>query len=247
MSNWATYTWTGSKQQPAAAPATIPNYFGRTPEAADVLKPVSLARVPGADEAIYNSFTNLSNNRTQSQADTNAYRNAITQTNPAIGGWNAQEVQDLTNVFSPSGYEAQFGQIRADRANAMRRMDSSIFADTIRALGLNRAGSGGVSGAGLGSYLARLASSQAGKLRASEAYDASTQSRADLAALLAARTGAQGRRQALTDSMLTRLLNPSAAEATSLGSYNTGLNQALQLALANLVSAYGLNSSAAQA
>ncbi len=246
MSNWATYTWTGQKAK-AAAPATIPNYFGRTPEAADVLKPVSLAKVPGADESIYNSFSALNSNRDRSSADTALYRDAITASNPDVGGWFDQEVQDIGNIYSPNGYEAQLGQIRADRSGALRTLNNSIYGDTVRALGLNRLGSGGTSGTGLGSYLARLASAQSGKLRANEAYNSANQSRTDLAALMAARTGSQGRRQTLTDSMLARLLNPAAAESTALGSYNTGLSQALQMALANLVSAYGLNSSAAQA
>lgn len=239
---WANFTWGGTQQQKAP---TLPDFFGRTPAATEVLKPVSLAKVPGADPYISNAFSDAGANRTRNLSDLAAFRAALTGTMPQTAGWADQEIGDLGNVYSPNGYEAMIGASRANRAGALRNLNSELFTDTIRALGLDRVGSGGASGAGLGSYLMRGAQAQAGKLRAGEAYDAAAQERADIAALMAARQGGYGRRQSINDSALQRMLLASQAENSGTGNYNALINQALQQALANLTQGFGLNASAA--
>lgn len=229
--------WTPPKVTPES---TTPqqDFFGRTPQAAAVLNPVSLPKVPGADQGLYDAFQRVNALGTNQQADLSAYRTAVAGSQPQTAGWAAQEQADISNLFSPNGYEAMFGGIRNARANAFSNLTSSILGDTRRALNLGATGRGAT---GLGSYLLRGAQAQAGKLRANEAVDASTQARADLAALLAGRTAAQGRRTALQDATLSRTLNPAQAESTALGQWLGNQGTSLQQALANLTQAFGLN------
>ena len=70
--------------------------------------------------------------------------------------------------------------------------------------------------------------------------DDATQARADLAALMSARTGSIGRRQSVTDALLSRLLAPADKEMGAQSGLNAQLQSALNAALANLVSAYGM-------
>lgn len=231
--------WTPPKVAPET---TTPqqDFFGRTPQAAEVLNPVSLPKVPGADTGLFEAFQRVNALGKAQTGDLGAYRTGVAATQPQVKDWTTQEQADISNLFSPNGYEALFGGIRNARATAFSRLSDSILGDTRRALNLGAAGRGGVSGTGLGSYLLRGAQSQAGRLRANEAVDSATQQRADLAALLAARTAAQGRRAAMTDTNLSRTLTPAQAESTALGQWLGVSGTALQQALANLTQAFGI-------
>lgn len=232
--------WSPPKVTPAPQTTPQQDFFGRTPQAAAVLNPVSLPKVPGADASLYQSFQNLGAFGDRQKSDLEGYRNAFNATAPSVGSWLGQEQADISNLYGPNGYEAQFGAIRNARSNAFGNLTNAILGDTRRTLNLGAAGRGGVAGSGLGSYLFQNAASQAGRLRANEAVDAATQQRADLAALLAGRTAMQGRRTALQDSVLGRMLNPTQAESTGLSQYLGNQGSALQQALANLVQAFGL-------
>lgn len=215
-------------------------FFGRTPDATEVLRPINLPRVPGADPAIYQQFVDAEAMRQRLFGDVNAYRNALNQSLPRTAGFTAQEQQDISNIFSPGGYESQFAGIRDRRAASLSDLNNVILNDMRRQLGIDAVGRGGVSGAGLGSYLSTQAASEAGRLRAAEAYDRAAQERADLAALMAGRAASIGRRSALEDTNLARLMNPAAMEGQAASLYNTAFANALQNALANIIAAYGI-------
>jgi hypothetical protein len=151
--------------------------------------------------------------------------------------WLSQETADISNVFSPGGYESMLAGIRGRRAQGMAGLSDTILGDLRRTLNLSAVGRGT---SGLGSYLTRTASNAASRLRSQEIADAATQERSDLGALMAARAASQGRRQTLTDSWISRLLQPAQAESASLTQYQSALANALQQALANSEIAYGM-------
>lgn len=240
----ATYSWaTFQRARPnptKRALSPVEDYFGRTPAAAESLRPISLPKVPGADPLIYDSF-----NRTQGLGktlfgDAKAYRETVGGTQPLTSDFTREELADISRVYDPAGYESSLAQIRGRRENAMRNLSGTILEDMRRTLGLNRVGSGGTAGTGLGSYLTRAAGSEAARVRAGEAVDSAAQARADLAAIMAARQASQGRRQQLLDANLQRILLPTQTDTEVLGRYNAQLAQALQQALANSTYAWGM-------
>lgn len=155
-----------------------------------------------------------------------------------VGQYAAGDIAELDRIFGPTGYESDLGNIRRTRQAAMANLNDTLLGDLKRALSLNSRG--GTAGTGLGSYLSRQAASEAGKIRAQAAVDDATQARADLAALMSARTGSIGRRQSVTDALLSRLLAPADKEMGAQSGLNAQLQAALNAALANLVSAYGM-------
>lgn len=242
-----TYAWqaVAPKKTPTASTTaqptnTVPDYFGRTPDATEYLRPVSLPKVPGADAAIYDSFSQAQNLAKNLWGDAANYRTAVAGSNPAVTDYANQEIADIGKLYDPNGYEALLAGIRARRKNAVSGMTNTMLQDLRRVLNLDAVGRGGVSGTGLGSYLTSRAASEVGRLRAAEEYDAAAQERADLAQLMAGRTASQGRRQALTDTLLQRLTAPGMVEASATTAAQQALNQALQEALMNSTYAYGL-------
>jgi len=217
---------------------TIPDYFGRTPQATDVLRPINLPKIPGADPFIWQQFQDAAALRDRLSGDVADFRNLIGTTQPAVADFSRQEISDVDRLFNPTGYEAELAGIRGRRAKAMAGLDDTILADLRRALNLQARG--GTAGTGLGSYLSRQAAAEAARIRAAEPYDAAAQERADLAALMAARQGAIGKRQAITDSLLARLLSPTEKDIASQSASASALQQAINSALANLVQAWGL-------
>src|SRR4030095_11284269 len=222
-----------------ARQTALPNFFGRTPEAADVLLPINFAKVPGADPFIQSQFGGAAALQNALAQDTARYRAGIEATQPRVGEFATQELGDLGNLFSPGGYEARLANIPANRARAMANLTNTLFGDIRRQSGLDTAMGGGVSGAGLGSYLLSRAGSTAGKLRTQEAYDAAAQERADVMDLLGARTAAQGKRQLLTDAVLARLFQPADKEIAAQAAHHTALQAAMNNALANAIQAFG--------
>ena len=217
---------------------SLPDFFGRTPDAASAFGQVSLAKVPGADSAIEDSFKRVGALGQQQALDYGALHKAWESNTPAVLKWNNQEVADMENLYNPMGYEAQFAAVRGRRASALSGLREGILGDLSRTLKLSAPGRGA---SGLGSWMARLAASQSARTRAAEAADMATQERNDLASILTARQAGQGRRQALLDSSYSRMLQPLQWETSGLGDYQTRLNSALQAALANLTSAYGIS------
>ncbi len=228
-------TWNSLAQPVYRSAQPAPDFFNRTQNSG--VRQLSLAKVPGADPAILSSFNDASRLRGSMASDLSRYRGALSGTQPQASAYLGQELGDLSRLFSPDGYEADLAGIRGRRASALSNLDDQILGGFRRTLSSRAVGSGNT---GLGSYLSRLAMSEAGKLRTQEAYDAAGQERADLASLMAGRNVGYGRRTGLLDANLARLLMPMQQEQAALGSYNTNLGSALQLALQNLVSAYGL-------
>lgn len=210
-----------------------PDFFGRSKTGA--VRQLSLPKVPGADPAILGSFVDSAANRGRARADLSGFRRAYGSTQHMVQDFANQDIGEIERYFSPGGYESDLAGIRARRASALSALDDQILRSMRRTLDSRAIGSGTP---GMSSYLARIAASEAGRLRTNEAYDAAGQERSDLAALMAARGGSAGRRQSILDSALARLLVPGQQEATSLGATNTNLSNVLQMALANLVSAY---------
>lgn len=216
---------------------SLPNFFGRTPDAATVFGQVSLAKVPGADTAIEDSFRRVGALGQQQALDYAALRKSWEANQPQTLKWNNEELADIGNLYNPMGYEAQLAAVRGRRAAALGQMRQGIMGDLSRTLKLSAPGRGAT---GLGSWMARLAASQSARTQAAEAADMATQERTDLGAILAARQAASGRRQSLLDSSYARALQPLTFETSGLGDYQSRLGTALQQALANLTSAYGI-------
>jgi len=228
-------TWNSLAQPVYRSAQPAPDFFGRTPNTG--VRQLSLAKVPGADPAIRSSFDEASRLRASAGRDVANYRNAFAGSLPQTSGYLNQELGDLSRLFSPGGYEADLAGIRDRRATALGNLDDQILGGFRRTLSSRAVGSGNT---GMGSYLSRLAMAEAGKLRTQEAYDAAGQERADLASLMAGRSAGYGRRTGMIDSNLARLLMPQQQEQAALGNYNSNLGSALQLALQNLISAYGI-------
>ena len=228
-------TWNSLAQPVYGGPRPAPDFFGRTANTG--VRQLSLAKVPGADPAIRTSFDDASRLRSVLGNDTARYRNAVSGTMPRTMSYADQDIGDIDRYFNPGGYAADLAGIRDRRAGALTNLNDQILGGLKRTLSSRAVGAGNT---GMGSYLSRLAMSEAGKLRTQEAYDAAGQERADLATLMAGRNAGYGRRAGILDSSLARLLMPAQQEQNMLGNYNSNLGSALQLALQNLISAYGL-------
>lgn len=230
---------TGTKQSAYAIDPTTADFFGRTPGAIEAFNPVSLPKVPGADAYIKGAFDDLTKLRTSMQSDLGKYRSAWEGAQPVQEGYAKSDIAELDKILNPLGYEAQLGQIRRDRQAAMAGLNDAILGDLKRVLGLNARG--GTAGTGLGSYLTRQAASQAGRIRADAAVDDAAQARADLAGLMTARAGTAGKRQTITDALLSRLLAPAEKDMAAQSGYSAALQQALNAALANLTQGFAMN------
>ena len=220
---------------PKAKPA--PDFFGRTPEAADVLNPVSLPKIPGADPQIKGLFEQAQAAYQRSQEDLNKYRSMFGSLQPKLGQWNAQESNAIGSWYDPSGVQSQMASIRGRQQAAQGNLSQQLLLDLHRALGLGSVGRGPQ---GLGSYLTRMAAAEAGKIRNAEAVNMAGAERSDLAALLALQAQGLGRRQAGEMSILQGNLAPITAENAVSTNYSALLQQALNAALANLNQSFGL-------
>ncbi len=235
----ATATTAATLRPTTVAPAmTTQDFFGRTPNAVQYINPISLPKVPGADPLIMQAFSDYGTLRGNTQGDLSKFRAGVEGSQGQVGQYAAGDIAELDRIFGPTGYESDLGNIRRTRQAAMANLNDTLLGDLKRALSLNSRG--GTAGTGLGSYLSRQAASEAGKIRAQAAVDDATQARADLAALMSARTGSIGRRQSVTDALLSRLLAPADKEMGAQSGLNAQLQSALNAALANLVSAYGM-------
>jgi len=210
-----------------------PDFFGRTPEAAEVFKPISLPKIPGFDPILQSSALEVEGANKRFGDDSARYRSALLAADPEINRFSDQEIGDIDSIFSPAGYEAQMAGIRARRRRAIEGLQSTLFGDLRKSLGLNAIGTGGVAGAGMGSYLMNKAADTSGRLRAQAVADDAEQERQDLAALLALRTGQQGRRALLSDAVASRAIQPTQVEGTILNQTLANRLAALQAALAN--------------
>ena len=218
-----------------------PDFFGRTPEAAEVFKPISLPKIPGFDPILQGNAQEIEDLNKRFAGDAAKYRSALEASTPDINRFTDQEVGDIDSIFSPAGYEAQMAGIRARRRRAIEGVQNTLFGDLRKSLGLNAIGTGGVAGAGMGSYLMNKAADTAGRLRTQAYADDAEQERADLAALLALRTGQQGKRSLLTDAEASRFMQPTGVEGTILSQSVQNRLAALQAALANTQLDYAVN------
>lgn len=227
-------TWNPLARPVYARPAQEqPDFFGRT--RTNAVRQLSLPKVPGADPMIRSSFSDAENLRRVLGRDLAGYRNAFAGTQPMASRFASEDVGEIGRYFAPGGYESELAGIRDRRSDALGGLNDRILGDLRRTMDSRAVATGNT---GLGSYLSRMAASEAGRLRTQEAYDRAQQERSDLAALMAGRSAGIGRRQGVLDQSLARLLMPSQAEQAGVGAYNTNLANALQLALNNLVSAY---------
>ena len=222
---------------PALNPRT-PDFFGGVPAATETLNPVSLPKIPGAQGYIQELFPQATETRTRVQGDIQKYREMFGLGQPARTKALDQNTEFLNSVYSPSGVQAQLGSIRNRQAAAGQNLAQQMLGDLYRAMGLGSVGRGAQ---GLGSYLGRLAASEAGKIRTQEAAAAADRERADIGALLQMQMQGLGRVQALQDANLAGYLLPMQAEQTAQTGYANLLQQALQQALANQAFAYGIN------
>ena len=234
-------TWLNPVKKTTAATTAATqtqDFFGRTPNAVQYINPISLAKVPGADPLIMQAFSDYGTLRGNTQGDLSKFRSGVEGSQDQVGQYAAGDIAELDRIFGATGYESDLAGIRRTRTSAMDKLNDTLLGDLKRALSLNSRG--GTAGTGLGSYLTRQAASEAGKIRANAAVDDATQARADLAALMSARTGSLGKRQSVTDALLARLLGPADKEMGASSGLNSQLQSVLNQALANLVSAYGM-------
>ena len=215
----------------------IPDFFGttKTPD----LAVARLARIPGADPAIYQQFVDAMGLRDTLQQGTKEYADGIRASQPEADRVAGQDIAELDNLDSPTGYQAALQGTRDRRTKALADLNNILFGDMRRGLGIGRVGGGG--SAGLSSTLARIAASEAGKIRATAAADTANQERTDLAALISARQGALGKRTAVLDQNLQRALLPGEAEAKAGATFSDALSKALLNILQNSFSGVGAN------
>lgn len=237
----ATWSVPGAPAAPTLASGAVPspNFFGRTPEAAAVINPINLPRIPGADPLIQGQFGDSETLRKLLSADANTYREAISGLTPAVMEQTEQQLSALNQLYNGQ-FSNQLAAIRARRAQALSGLQDQLFADLRRGLSLGVTGGQGVAGAGLSSYLTNVAARESGRLRAAEAYDAAEAERTDAGAVLAAQMAALGRPQQLTDATAARLLLPAQFDVTANAAVQSAVERALQQALANTLSAYGM-------
>lgn len=238
MASWLPAPKKVNPIKPATATMPVQDFFGRTPQAVEMINPISLAKVPGADPMILQAFQDYDALRSRVGGDLSKFRAGVEGSQDQVGKYAAGDIAELDRIFGATGYESDLAGIRRTRTSAMDKLNDTLLGDLRRALSLNSRG--GTAGTGLGSYLTRQAASEAGKIRANAAVDDATQARADLAALMSARTGSLGKRQSVTDALLARLLGPADKEMGTATGLNSQLQSVLNQALANLVSAYGM-------
>lgn len=216
-------------------PSEIPDFFGttKTPD----LAVARMARISGADPALYQQFVDAMGLRDTLQSGAKEYGDAIRASQPEATRVATQDMSELDSLFAPTGYQAALQGTRERRTKALDDLNNVLFGDMRRGLGIGRLGSGG--GAGLSSALARIAASEAGKIRANTAADTANQERSDLAALISARQGALGKRSAVLDSNLQRMLMPGKAEAEAGSTFSDALSKALLNILQNSFSGVG--------
>lgn len=210
-------------------PGDIPDYFGTATSAPE--KVIRLAKVPGADPDILQQFADAQNLHATIASSLGPYFDALRKSQPSVDSLTAGDLAQLNFINDPMGYQAAMANLRARRKTAVTDATTNLLGDLRRSLSMGRIGGGG--GAGLSSYLSRIAAGEAGKLRVNEALDAAGQERSDLGALIAARQGTIGKGQTLIDSALSRLLTPIDATAKAGGLYGNAIQQALQTAILN--------------
>lgn len=216
---------------------TEPDFFGTTPDASTAFATVSLPKIPGANPQIKNLFAQAEEAYKKSQADLDRYRALFQDQAPGRSRATTQESNFLGGLYS-GATQNQLAGIRARQNQAQAGLQNQMLLDLTRALGLGQVGRGPM---GLGSYLSRMAASEAGKLRTQEAASAADRERADMAALLQLQLQGLGRRQALQQNDLQSLLAPIQAENAIQSSYGSLLANALQQALLNQTMAYGMS------
>ena len=232
--SWGAWSGMGTSASSStkAKSGELPDFFGRTPEAAasGVMSPINFARIPGFDPILAGAAEEATALRPSSSPDLARYRAAIGATAPDIRRYTTQEVGDIGNVYSPTGYETQMANIRSRRAAALADMQRRLFGDLRQQMGLDVVGS---PASGLNSYMMEKAGDQAARIREQAIADAADQERKDLADLMAARAGQQGRRMLLTDAELARMMAPTESAFKYGGAYQDIISRALQSALAN--------------
>jgi len=207
---------------------TIPDYFGTMTNGP--IGTTRLSKIPGADPLVYQQFQDAQGLRDTIGKSMGTYFDALSKSQGSIDNSNQQDLASLNSLFDPNGYQAGLSNIRNQRTAALKNLDQILFGDMRRSLSMGRIGSGG---AGLSSYLAQMAGSQAATTRANEAYDSANQQRLDLTSLINAQQGAIGKRSSLQDSAITRLLAPIGAQTQAYGANSNALTQAVQQALMN--------------
>ena len=214
-----------------------PDFFGATPDATLPFAQVSMPKIPGANPQIQALFAKADEAYKRSQADMDRYRALFQTQAPARAQATQQENDFISGLYSPNGVRAQLQDTRTRQNAAAAMLRQQMFGDLTRALGLGAVGRGPQ---GLGSYLGRVAATEAGKLRTQEAAGAADRERADLAALLNLQLQGLGRRQALQNIDLQSLLAPIQFENAIQSNYSSQLANALQQALLNQTLAYGM-------
>jgi hypothetical protein len=235
----AATSWTtlpsASKNPTATGAAAIPDYFGTAQNSPEQI--IRLAKIPGADPSIYQQFQDANTLRDTINTHLGTYFDALSKSQPSYDTAAQQDQTELSNLFSPQGYQSDLSGIRARRTAALSNLGQYLFGDLRRSLSMGRVG--GAGGAGLSSYLARMAAGEAGKIQANQLLDSTTQQRTDLASLMAARQGSVGKSSTLLDSSLNRLLSPIDVSAKANSVYANAIQQAIQQALLNSMMGVG--------
>ncbi len=233
--------WTIPSKLPKPTPLStaMPDFFGTTAPGTAAGTVARLAKTPGADPLVFQQFADVGKLHDTIDITTAPFFEAMTRTQPELAAATGQEVGNIDAIFNPNGYQATLQAIRDSRKKAFAGLNTQLLQDLRRTLGYSRVGSGGLAGSGMSSVLARIAAAEAGKLRAQEAVDATSQERADTGTLATMRAASQGQRQSLTDALLARLLTPIDVQSKAAGTYSNALAQALQQIAANSFTGVG--------
>ena len=226
--NWLTALKPASATKPDDL-STIPDYFGTGAPSGTAI--TRLAKIPGADPAVYQQFLDAEELRKKVGQTTGDYFSAFDALQPKFTDAANADLSEIDQVMNPMGYQSVLQGIRQRRAQALGKLDQVVLGDLRRTLSSGQLGSGG--GGGINSYLARIAASEAAKVRANEAFDAAGQERTDTTTLAQMRAAAAGKRSGILDSVLARLLQPADVANKSTSMYGDALSRALQQALLN--------------
>jgi hypothetical protein len=227
--SWSTLP---APKAPKKSLGEIPDYFGTGGPAGSAV--ARLARIPGADPAIYQQFMDAEALRENIGQSTGNYFSQLAAKQPRYDAATESDLSEIDAIMNPSGYQQAFQGVRDRRRAALSNLDRVLLGDMRRGLSQGQIGSGG--GGGMNSYLARIAAGEAAKIRAQAEADHSTAERTDLSALMAARQGVSGKRGSIIDTLLSRLLQPVDIEAKANSIYSDTLGRALQQALLNSIS-----------
>jgi hypothetical protein len=110
--------------------AEIPDFFGttKTPD----LAVARLARIPGADPAIYQQFVDAMGLRDTLQQGTKEYADGIRASQPEADRVAGQDIAELDSLYSPTGYQAALQGTRDRRTKALADLNNILFGDMRR-------------------------------------------------------------------------------------------------------------------